>query len=186
MAGPRWKGRATSHSLRHVNRGARRLHPPRRDRRRAAGQLRRRRLFHRPHPHAVARRDDCPKNARGSDAACTIELDPRYAAALDGIATCTHLLVLYLMDQARRDLLVQAPRHGEPARHLRAALAGAPEPDRDERGAARCASRARAHGGRPRLPRRHAADRPQAVFRLRRIRARGRGGLEPEGSALSS
>ena len=59
------------------------------------------------------RRDDCPKNARGSDAPCTIELDPRYAAALDGVASCTHLVVLYFMDQARRDLLVQAPRHGE-------------------------------------------------------------------------
>jgi tRNA-Thr(GGU) m(6)t(6)A37 methyltransferase TsaA len=59
------------------------------------------------------RRDECPKNARGSDAVCTIELDPRYAAALDGVATCTHLVVLYFMDQARRDLLVQAPRHGD-------------------------------------------------------------------------
>jgi len=58
------------------------------------------------------RRDDCPKNARGSDAVCTIELDPRYAAALDGVAGCTHLVVLYFMDQARRDLLVQSPRHG--------------------------------------------------------------------------
>ena len=58
-------------------------------------------------------RDDCPKNARGSDATCTIELDPRYAAALDGVSTCTHIVVLYFMDQARRDLLVQAPRHGE-------------------------------------------------------------------------
>ena len=59
------------------------------------------------------RRDECPKNARGSDAECTIELDPRYAAALDSVATCTHLVVLYFMDQARRDLLVQAPRHGD-------------------------------------------------------------------------
>ena len=59
------------------------------------------------------RRDDCPKNARGSDAECVIELDPRYAAALDGVASCTHLVLLYFMDQARRDLLVQAPRHGE-------------------------------------------------------------------------
>ena len=58
-------------------------------------------------------RSDCPKNARGSDAECTIEVDARYAAALDGVATCTHLVVLYFMDQARRDLLVQAPRHGE-------------------------------------------------------------------------
>lgn len=59
------------------------------------------------------RRDDCPKNARGSDAECTLALDPRYAAALDGVAACTHLVVLYFMHQARRDLLVQAPRKGD-------------------------------------------------------------------------
>ncbi|MGB9364672.1 MAG: tRNA (N6-threonylcarbamoyladenosine(37)-N6)-methyltransferase TrmO [Xanthobacteraceae bacterium] len=58
-------------------------------------------------------RDECPKNARGSDAVCTIELNARYAAALDGVAGCTHLVILYFMDQARRDLLVQAPRHGD-------------------------------------------------------------------------
>jgi tRNA-Thr(GGU) m(6)t(6)A37 methyltransferase TsaA len=57
------------------------------------------------------RRSECPRNARGSDAMCTIELDPRYAAALDGVATCTHLVVLYFMDQARRDLVVQVSRH---------------------------------------------------------------------------
>jgi tRNA-Thr(GGU) m(6)t(6)A37 methyltransferase TsaA len=56
-------------------------------------------------------RDDCPKNARESDAVCTIEVDPRYAAALTGVETCTHLLVLYWMHQARRDLVLQAPRH---------------------------------------------------------------------------
>jgi len=58
------------------------------------------------------RRDDCPKNARGSDAVCTIVLDPRYAAALDGVAGFSHLVILYFMDKARRDLLVQSPRHG--------------------------------------------------------------------------
>src|ERR1700736_2546066 len=58
------------------------------------------------------RRDQCPKNARGSDAACTIELDPRYAPPRDGVSACTHLFVLYFMHQARRDLLVQMPRHG--------------------------------------------------------------------------
>ena len=58
-------------------------------------------------------RDKCPKNARGSEAVCTIELDPRYAAALDGVAGCSHLVILYFMDRARRDLLVQMPRHGE-------------------------------------------------------------------------
>ena len=59
-----------------------------------------------------ARREDCPKNARGSDAVCTIELEERYAAALEGVATCTHLVLLYFMDRARRDLAVQVPRHG--------------------------------------------------------------------------
>jgi tRNA-Thr(GGU) m(6)t(6)A37 methyltransferase TsaA len=58
-------------------------------------------------------RGECPKNARGSDAVCTIELDPRYAAALDGVASCSHLVVLYFMHEARRDLVVQVPRHGE-------------------------------------------------------------------------
>jgi tRNA-Thr(GGU) m(6)t(6)A37 methyltransferase TsaA len=56
-------------------------------------------------------RDECPKNARESDAVCTIEVDPRYAAALAGVATCSHLLVLYWMHEARRDLVLQAPRH---------------------------------------------------------------------------
>lgn len=57
------------------------------------------------------RREDCPKNAGESDTVCTIEVDPRYAAALDKVETCTHLIVLYWMDQARRDLVVQTPRH---------------------------------------------------------------------------
>jgi tRNA-Thr(GGU) m(6)t(6)A37 methyltransferase TsaA len=61
------------------------------------------------------RREDGPKNARESDAVCTIEVDGRWAAALTGIDTCSHLLVLYWMDRARRDLVLQAPRHyGEP------------------------------------------------------------------------
>jgi tRNA-Thr(GGU) m(6)t(6)A37 methyltransferase TsaA len=57
------------------------------------------------------RREDCPKNAGESDTLCTIELDPRYARALDKVETCTHLIVLYWMDKARRDLVVQKPRH---------------------------------------------------------------------------
>ena len=56
-------------------------------------------------------RVECPKNARGSDAICTIELDPRYATGLAGVSACTHLIVLYFMDRARRDLMMQAPRH---------------------------------------------------------------------------
>jgi tRNA-Thr(GGU) m(6)t(6)A37 methyltransferase TsaA len=56
-------------------------------------------------------REQCPKNARESDAVCTIEVDARYAAALQDVETSSHLLVLYWMDKARRDLVLQAPRH---------------------------------------------------------------------------
>jgi tRNA-Thr(GGU) m(6)t(6)A37 methyltransferase TsaA len=56
-------------------------------------------------------RDECPKNARESEAVCTIEVAPRWAQGLTGIETCSHLLVLYWMDRARRDLVLQAPRH---------------------------------------------------------------------------
>ena len=61
------------------------------------------------------RREDCPKNARESDAICTIEVDERWADALTDVETCSHLFVLYWMDRARRDLVLQVPRHsGEP------------------------------------------------------------------------
>jgi tRNA-Thr(GGU) m(6)t(6)A37 methyltransferase TsaA len=56
------------------------------------------------------RREDCPKNARGSDAVCTLELDPRWAQALTGIESCSHLVVLYWMNRSRRDLVLQVPR----------------------------------------------------------------------------
>jgi tRNA-Thr(GGU) m(6)t(6)A37 methyltransferase TsaA len=57
------------------------------------------------------RREDCPKNARESDAVCTIEVDPRWAPALTGVESCSHLVVLYWMDKAPRDLALQVPRH---------------------------------------------------------------------------
>jgi tRNA-Thr(GGU) m(6)t(6)A37 methyltransferase TsaA len=57
------------------------------------------------------RREQCPKNARESGVVCTIEIDPRYAAGLQGVEGCSHLLVLYWMDKSRRDLVLQAPRH---------------------------------------------------------------------------
>jgi tRNA-Thr(GGU) m(6)t(6)A37 methyltransferase TsaA len=56
-------------------------------------------------------RKDCPKNARESDAICTIEVDSRWAAALKDVATCSHLVVLYWMDKSRRDIILQMPRH---------------------------------------------------------------------------
>jgi len=56
-------------------------------------------------------RDECPKNARGSDAVCTLEVDPRWAGGLKGLEGVSHLILLYWMDQARRDLVLQSPRH---------------------------------------------------------------------------
>jgi tRNA-Thr(GGU) m(6)t(6)A37 methyltransferase TsaA len=59
-------------------------------------------------------RKDCPKNARqarDTGAVCTIELNPRFAAGLQDIERCSHLVVLYWMDKARRDLAVQVPGH---------------------------------------------------------------------------
>jgi tRNA-Thr(GGU) m(6)t(6)A37 methyltransferase TsaA len=56
-------------------------------------------------------RDSCPKNARESDVVCTLELDPRWAAALQGIESVSHLIVLYWMGRSRRDLVVQVPHH---------------------------------------------------------------------------
>ena len=57
------------------------------------------------------KREDCPKNARESDAICTVAVDPRWAAALQEVETCTHLVLLYWMDKSRRDIAVQVPRH---------------------------------------------------------------------------
>ena len=58
-----------------------------------------------------AARADCPKNVRERDAVCTIEIDARWLPALKDVEGCSHLLVLYWMHQARRDLVLQAPRH---------------------------------------------------------------------------
>lgn len=57
------------------------------------------------------RREDCPKNARESSAVCTIEMEARWVPGLKGLETVSHVVVLYWMDKARRDLVLQAPRH---------------------------------------------------------------------------
>jgi tRNA-Thr(GGU) m(6)t(6)A37 methyltransferase TsaA len=57
------------------------------------------------------RREDCPKNSGESQDVCTIEVDARYAEGLRDIETVSHLIVLYFMDEARRDILLQAPSH---------------------------------------------------------------------------
>jgi tRNA-Thr(GGU) m(6)t(6)A37 methyltransferase TsaA len=56
-------------------------------------------------------RKDCPKNARESDAVCTVELDEKWAAGLKDVASCSHLVLLYWMDRAPRNLVRQVPAH---------------------------------------------------------------------------
>ena len=56
-------------------------------------------------------RKDCPKNARESDAVCTVELDEKFAAGLKDVASCSHLVLLYWMDRAPRNLVLQVPAH---------------------------------------------------------------------------
>ena len=51
------------------------------------------------------------ENPRESNAVCTVVLDPRWAQGLTGLESVTHVVVLYWMDQARRDLVLQAPHH---------------------------------------------------------------------------
>ena len=56
-------------------------------------------------------RKDCPKNARETDAVCTIEVNPAFADGLKDVETCSHLVVLYWMDKAPRNLMLQVPGH---------------------------------------------------------------------------
>src|SRR5262245_49201588 len=57
-------------------------------------------------------RDECPKNSiEGARALARIEIDPAYAAGLKDVTLYSHLIALYWLDEARRDLLVQVPSH---------------------------------------------------------------------------
>ena len=60
---------------------------------------------------------DCPRAVHENPALCTLALDPEYADGLFRLEEESHVLVLYWLDQARRDWLRR------PAR-----------PDREERG----------------------------------------------------
>ncbi len=56
-------------------------------------------------------RAECPRRGSPDGPVCRIEIDPRWAEALLGLAEHPRIQVLYWMHQARRDLLVQVPRH---------------------------------------------------------------------------
>lgn len=60
----------------------------------------------------------CPKNiaaaretARATGRGAWLELEPAYRPGLQGLAPGMALVVLYWLGEARRDLIVQAPRH---------------------------------------------------------------------------
>jgi tRNA (adenine37-N6)-methyltransferase len=54
-------------------------------------------------------RRECPKRGSPDGPVCTIVLDPRWQAALSGLAPPRRMQVLYWMDRARRDLVLQTP-----------------------------------------------------------------------------
>ena len=59
-------------------------------------------------------RSDCPKNlreARERGRSALIELDPLYWPATHGLEPGMRVHLLYWMNEARRDLAIQAPRH---------------------------------------------------------------------------
>jgi tRNA-Thr(GGU) m(6)t(6)A37 methyltransferase TsaA len=57
-----------------------------------------------------ATRADCPRQGRQDGPECRLELDPAWAPALEGIEAYEAIEVLYWLDRARRDLLVQNPK----------------------------------------------------------------------------
>jgi len=57
------------------------------------------------------KRKDCPKNGGHSDTVCTVELDARFRDGLKDVESCSHLVLLYWMDKAPRNLVLQTPSH---------------------------------------------------------------------------
>jgi tRNA-Thr(GGU) m(6)t(6)A37 methyltransferase TsaA len=57
------------------------------------------------------RREDCPKNGREATDVCILDVDALFAEGLRNVEGCFHLHVLYWMDRAPRNLMVQKPRH---------------------------------------------------------------------------
>ncbi len=56
------------------------------------------------------RRQDCPRRGAADGPVCRLEIDPRWAAALQDVSALARLQVLYWMDRARRDLVLQSPK----------------------------------------------------------------------------
>jgi tRNA-Thr(GGU) m(6)t(6)A37 methyltransferase TsaA len=64
-------------------------------------------------------REDCPKNMAAARALCkpaTIEIGAPYRRGLAGLERFSHVIVFTWLDRARRDLIVQNPRHAQEPR----------------------------------------------------------------------
>lgn len=58
---------------------------------------------------------ECPKNlrkARERRGKAWVEIDSNYREALEGLDACSHILLLYWLEGARRDLIIQRQREG--------------------------------------------------------------------------
>ena len=55
-------------------------------------------------------RQECPRQGSEDGSVCRIELFEPWPAALDGVAACERLEILYWLHEARRDLVRQSPR----------------------------------------------------------------------------
>ena len=56
--------------------------------------------------------DECPRNTKArADVIATVEVHERYRQGLKDIGLLSHLVLLYWLDQSRRDMIIQAPSH---------------------------------------------------------------------------
>lgn len=54
---------------------------------------------------------DCPKNSRERAETGTVEVFQPFVRGLDDLERFSHVILLYWLDRARRDLIVQLPSH---------------------------------------------------------------------------
>lgn len=56
-------------------------------------------------------REACPKQGRIDGPVCRLEIDPPWQAGLQGLEVGGYVQVIYWMHKARRDLVLQNPKH---------------------------------------------------------------------------
>ncbi len=54
---------------------------------------------------------ETPRQGRQDGPVCRLEIFEPFVPAINGLETCSNLEVLYWLDQSRRDLVVQSPKH---------------------------------------------------------------------------